>query len=108
MSCLRSAVYGERSDLSNKVNRFNESVDEYSRNGSIKHLVRRGKKNDGEYGKIDNLHAYYDGNQLQRVEDNISEDGNGNVNGNNNGMRSRKLRIRQIFPNVDACVSYEM
>ncbi|MCR5153134.1 MAG: hypothetical protein K6A98_08315 [Prevotella sp.] len=61
MSRLRSAVYGERSDLSNKVNRFNESVDEYSRNGSIKHLVRRGKKNDGEYGKIDNLHAYYDG-----------------------------------------------
>ena len=56
--------------LSNKVNRFNESVDEYSRNGSIKHLVRRGKKNDGEYGKIDNLHAYYDGNKLQRVEDN--------------------------------------
>ena len=70
MSRLRSAVYGERSDLSNKVNRFNESVDEYSLNGSIKHLVRRGKKNDGEYGKIDNLHAYYDGNQLQRVEDN--------------------------------------
>ena len=77
--------------LSNKVNRFNESVDEYSLNGSIKHLVRRGKKNDGEYGKIDNLHAYYDGNQLQRVEDNISEDGNGNVNGNNNGMRSMYL-----------------
>ncbi len=91
MSRLRSAVYGERSDLSNKVNRFNESVDEYSRNGSIKHLVRRGKKNDGEYGKIDNLHAYYDGNQLQRVEDNISEDGNGNVNGNNNGMHCMYL-----------------
>ncbi|MCR5151601.1 MAG: RHS repeat-associated core domain-containing protein [Prevotella sp.] len=43
------------------------------------------------YGKIDNLHAYYDGNQLQRVEDNISEDGNGNVNGNRNGRQSMYL-----------------
>ena len=49
------------SDLTHQ-NRYNKKVVEYSANGMIKRFQRRGKKSNGIYGKIDNLHISLDGN----------------------------------------------
>ena len=69
LSRLTDADYGERETLDNHANRYNEKVLEYTGNGGIKRFQRRGLKDDGEYGKIDNLHVTYDGNQLKSVTD---------------------------------------
>lgn len=69
---LTSAVYGERTSLDNSVNRYDEAL-EYDENGNIKRLQRRGLKQDGKYGKIDNLHLSYDGNQLSSVEEDAAD-----------------------------------
>ena len=66
---LKDAVYGETASLSDKQNRYNEKVIEYTANGAMKRFQRRGRKDDGEYGKIDNLHIKLNGNQLLSVAD---------------------------------------
>ena len=66
---LKEAVYGETPSLSDKQNRYNEKVIEYSANGAIKRFQRRGRKDNGEYGKIDNLNIKLNGNQLLSVTD---------------------------------------
>lgn len=65
---LLSARYGEREDMSNHLNRYNEDF-VYNANGCIRKLQRRGKKDDGEYGKIDNLSINLNGNLLYSVTD---------------------------------------
>ena len=69
---LTDALYGERASLDNKVNRYNEVL-EYDENGNITSLQRRGLKQDGQYGKIDNLNLNYDGNQLFSVEEDAKD-----------------------------------
>ena len=44
-------------------------VFEYTANGAIKRFQRRGRKDDGEYGKIDNLHIKLNDNQLLSIVD---------------------------------------
>ena len=66
---LLEATYGERDDLSNHANRYNEKVLSYSANGMIRRFQRRGLKDDGEYGKTDNLNIELDGNRLVKVTD---------------------------------------
>ena len=66
---LKEAVYGETAFLSDKQNRYNEKVTEYTANGAIKRFQRRGRKDNGEYGKIDNLNIKLDGNKLLNVTD---------------------------------------
>ena len=66
---LKEAVYGETPSLSDKQNRYNEKVLEYTGNGAMKRFQRRGRKDDGEYGKIDNLNIKLNGNQLLSVTD---------------------------------------
>ena len=66
---LKEAVYGETSSLSDKQNRYNEKVIEYTANGAMKRFQRRGRKDNGEYGKIDNLNIKLNGNQLLSVTD---------------------------------------
>ena len=66
---LTEAVYGEGESLSDKRNRYNEKVVEYTANGAIRRFQRRGLKDDGEYGKIDNLNVRLDGNRLLSVTD---------------------------------------
>ena len=66
---MTDSLYGERQDLSDKQNRYNENVLKYTANGAIKRFQRRGLKDDGEYGKIDNLTITLNGNQLLKVED---------------------------------------
>ena len=66
---LKEAVYGETPSLSDKQNRYNEKVMEYTANGAMKRFQRRGRKDNGEYGKIDNLNIKLNGNQLLSVTD---------------------------------------
>jgi hypothetical protein len=49
--------------FSDNMNDYNEKVVEYSSNGMIKRFQRRGKKSNGIYGKVDNLHISLDGNR---------------------------------------------
>ena len=70
---LTDAVYGERTKLDNKENRYNEVL-QYDENGNITRLQRRGLKMDNEYGKIDNLSLSYNGNQLFSVEEDAIKD----------------------------------
>lgn len=44
-------------------------VFDYTANGAMKRFQRRGRKDDGEYGKIDNLHIKLNGNHLLSVVD---------------------------------------
>ena len=66
---LKEAVYGETPSLSDKQNRYNEKVMEYTANGAMKRFQRRGRKDNGEYGKIDNLNIKLNGNRLLSVTD---------------------------------------
>ena len=42
-------------------------------NGNIEHLQRRGRKQDGHVGKIDNLSIFHHGNQLSSVVDDAAK-----------------------------------
>ncbi len=64
---LTSADYGEGSSLSSRKDRYSERSLEFMRNGGARRLQRHGLKADGVYGKIDNLHIYYDGNRIKSV-----------------------------------------
>lgn len=59
---MTNATYGERDNLSDNADHYNETL-EYDINGNIMRLQRRGLKQDGQYGNIDNLHLSYNGNQ---------------------------------------------
>ena len=66
---LAGAEYGENESLGTDVHHYDEKVLEYTANGAIKRLQRWGIKDDGVYGKIDNLSLSYDGNLLKKVTD---------------------------------------
>ena len=66
---LESAVYGENEGLTTNPDRYNETVLEYTANGAIERFQRRGLKQDGQYGKIDNLNIVLNGNRVERVAD---------------------------------------
>ena len=55
--------------LNNHQNYYNEQILEYAKSGAVKRLQRRGRKNDGHSGKIDNLHITVKGNRLHYVSD---------------------------------------
>lgn len=69
---LTVASYGERTGLDNHTNRYDE-VMEYDANGNITRLQRYGLKQDGKYGKRDNLRLSYNGNQLSAVEEDAAD-----------------------------------
>lgn len=66
---LTDAIYSEGETGQKHQNRFNEQILEYTANGVIKRLQRRGLKQDGEYGKTDNLNITLDGNRPVKVVD---------------------------------------
>ena len=72
LSRLKNAVYGEGPSLSDNLNRFNEQVTDYDKNGNILGLLRYGQTSSDSYGLVDNLHLVYDGNQLESVSDNVT------------------------------------
>lgn len=65
---LTEAIYGEN-NFGKHDNRYNEKVVEYSANSMMKRFQRRGLKDDGQYGKVDNLHIYLDGNRPEKITD---------------------------------------
>ena len=65
---LTLAEYGEGDNLTDHKNRYTENFIEFMRNGGIRRLQRHGLKADGVYGKIDNLHIYYDGNRMYTTD----------------------------------------
>ena len=66
---LTKAQYGENETLTTDRDHYTLSIDEFTENGSIRRLQRHGMKDDGKYGKIDNLRLHYDGNRLVSVEE---------------------------------------
>ena len=66
---LTWAQYGENETLTTDRDHYTLSIDEFTANGSIRRLQRHGMKDDGKYGKIDNLRLHYDGNRLVSVEE---------------------------------------
>jgi RHS repeat-associated protein len=69
---LSSTLYGEREALDNKTGRYDEVL-VYDANGNVRHLERRGLKQNGVFGKIDNLNLTYSGNHLVSVEEDALE-----------------------------------
>ena len=59
--------------LATSPNRYTERVLEYTANGNVRRFQRHGLKDDGKYGKVDNLHLTYDGNQLVSVLDDAAD-----------------------------------
>ena len=66
---LKSATYGEREDMSNAVNRYNELVESYNENGIVERIRRRGLKDDGKYGTIDNIKITIEKNRPIKILD---------------------------------------
>lgn len=63
---LTNALYS--SSGNETAGRYDEQVT-YNANGSITSLLRKGMKNDGTFGAIDDLAIEYEGNRLQKVTD---------------------------------------
>ena len=66
---LTDAVYGENDAVTTNPNRYSERVTSYTLNGAIRRLQRHGLKDNGVYGKIDNLNITLEGNRVVAVTD---------------------------------------
>ncbi len=66
---LTKAEYGENETIATDKNHYTVSILDFTENGSIRRLQRHGRKDDGKYGKIDNLSLKYSGNRLISVEE---------------------------------------
>ena len=60
------ALYADMGDTKRD---YSEYLSEYKANGNFRRLKRYGKKAQGNYGKIDNLHLYFDYNRLKSVRE---------------------------------------
>lgn len=69
MNRLTQALYGEHQTIDTNPNRYTETVLEYDPNGGIERFQRHGLKQNGVYGKIDNLNIKLEGNRLKSVTD---------------------------------------
>lgn len=56
---LTNSIYAEREDMSYHLNRYNEEIVTYNANGAIKKIRRRGRKDDGIYGKSMTLQSIF-------------------------------------------------
>ena len=70
---LTDAEYSETDSHEECQNYYDESIQKYDANGNIEHLQRRGRKQDGHVGKIDNLSIFHHGNQLSSVVDDAAK-----------------------------------
>lgn len=69
---MKDAIYGEGNNLSMNLNRFNEQITGYDKNGNILGLKRFGQTSQNNYGLIDDLSLSYNGNRLLSVKDNAA------------------------------------
>jgi RHS repeat-associated core domain len=65
---LTAATYGEGTNITTNLDRFNENIAYNDKMGNIKTLTRLGKLDSG-YGVMDNLTYTYTGNKLTKVTD---------------------------------------
>lgn len=66
---LKEASYAENADMSANPGRYDEKIIRYTANGAIERFQRKGLKDNGVYGKIDNLSLEMDGNRPVKVTD---------------------------------------
>ena len=69
---MTNAIYGEGDSLKDNLDCFSEQVTGYDKQGNILGLKRYGKISDISYDLIDLLTMEYNGNQLVRVTDSIT------------------------------------
>lgn len=88
-SRLKNAIYGEGSNLSQNIGRFNEQVTDYDKMGNIRGLLRYGQSSESGYALLDNLNLTYDGNHLQSVYDNATNTAFGHATDFTDGAQQR-------------------
>lgn len=69
LSRLKDAIYGEGNGLLINTNRFDERVTAYDKHGNIRGIKRSGRIAGNNYGVIDELSLFYNGNHLKKVDD---------------------------------------
>ena len=70
---LTDAEYSETDSHEECQNYYDESIQKYDANGYIEHLQRRGRKQDGHVGKIDDLSIFHHSNQMSSVVDDAAK-----------------------------------
>ena len=68
-----SKVYEYDSDNILSEWKYGVKISSYDLNGNINSMERKGRKDDGSFGLIDDLELHYDGNQLVSVDDNAED-----------------------------------
>lgn len=68
---LIASAYGEGNNLTQNKNRYGETF-QYDKMGNVEAVTRYGLQDNNVYGKIDDLTYYYNGNQVIKVDDDIS------------------------------------
>ncbi|MBT9860693.1 RHS repeat-associated core domain-containing protein, partial [Bacteroides xylanisolvens] len=104
LSRLKNATYGEGEDLSLNVNRFNEQITGYDKNGNILGLKRYGQTSANGYGLVDNLSVTLSGNQLKRVDDSVS----GSAFGDNFNFKDGVKQNTEYFYDANGNLSKDL
>ena len=104
LSRLKNATYGEGEDLSLNVNRFNEQITGYDKNGNILGLKRYGQTSANGYGLVDNLSVTLSGNQLKRVDDSVS----GSAFGDNFDFKDGAKQNTEYFYDANGNLSKDL
>lgn len=66
---MTSAEYGEQDGLNANANCYDEKILKYDDNSRIMRLQRRGMKDNGKFGEVDNLQLNYSAGHLAAVSD---------------------------------------
>ena len=88
MNRMTDARYGEGENLTGNLNRYDEQVTSFDKNGNILGLRRCGAIGPENFGVIDSLYLSYQGNHLLNVTDYAKNDGYGSSTNFRDGIRS--------------------
>ena len=93
-----------RVKLSLNVNRFNEQITGYDKNGNILGLKRSGQTSANGYGLVDNLSVTLSGNQLKRIDDSVS----GSAFGDNFNFKDGVKQNTEYFYDANGNLSKDL
>lgn len=85
---MTDARYGEGENLTGNLNRYDEQVTSFDKNGNILGLRRCGAIGPENFGVIDSLYLSYQGNHLLNVTDYAKNDVYGSSTNFRDGIRS--------------------
>ena len=88
MNRMTDARYGEGENLTGNLNRYDEQVTSFDKNGNILGLRRCGAIGPENFGVIDSLYLSYQGNHLLNVTDYAKNDVYGSSTNFRDGIRS--------------------